>query len=68
MSSAAKMAETTAAPSAPVPASAGTVRSFRPPMATTGMSTAAQMAARPSAPTSAASGFVGVPNTAPTPR
>ena len=67
-SSLAKIAETTAAPAAPVPASSATLSGPTPPIATTGMSTAAQMARRPCRPTAWASVLVAVGKTAPTPR
>ena len=55
-------------PAIPVPASAATFCAPMPPMATTGMRTAAQIARSVSSGTSQASSFVEVENTAPTPR
>ena len=63
-----KIALMTATPQMPVPASVGRISSVMPPMAMTGIFTAAQMARSVSRLTSAASSFEPVGKTAPTPR
>ena len=68
MSGAPKMAETTAAPAAPLPRSSRILRAFTPPMATTGMRTAAQISRRPAGVSREASVLVAEPKTAPAPR
>ena len=68
MSLAAKMALITATPQMPLPHSCSTLCAPMPPMATTGMETARQMARRVSRLTSSASALEPVGNTAPTPR
>ena len=68
MSSAAKMAETSATPSIPVPASSMMFSLVIPPMAVTGIFTALQISLSVSWLTESASNLVEVENTAPTPR
>ena len=62
------MADTTAAPAAPEPASVGMVSALQPPIATTGIDTAWQIARNSSGVKAQLSGLVGVATTAPTPR
>lgn len=68
ISSCAKMALMTAMPQMPLPDSSMTLSAVIPPMAMTGISTAAQIARKVSMDTAAASSFEPVGKMAPTPR